>query len=156
MNKQEPIIITKVSNGYYIKPLSSVFGDGMGGDQDIDVEMMIFRNIDEINAWMIEHFKEEEPIPAYDYNMDMDMNMNMDIDTNKSEATVLDLYGFVICIRCGKAYMGDDIESCCPECKEAINPTNVKPIEDDIKQAVQDEIQSEVRYPFDEEAKDDE
>ena len=146
MNKDEPIIITKVANGYYIKPLSSIFSDDEG---DQDIEMMVFSSFYQVNNWLRKHFDREEkkkPISNVD-------------------AALLDSTEFVICMRCGEAYHGKDIEALCSTCEtianEDNNPLNIKPIEDEIIAEVQRDMESEKdvgkeAYPFPREAEEDE
>ncbi len=60
MNKGEPLIIFRALNGYYLKPYRTVFE---GGDERI--EMVVFGNLNELEAFLRQHFestKEENSI----------------------------------------------------------------------------------------------
>lgn len=95
-NYKQPIIIHQVSNGYYIKPLSSVTAND---DGDFEVEMNVFSSTEQLFSWLKEYFNDESQQTAPE-SSEPEVHQNPSL--SDEELAMIVEAGFDVCPNCGK------------------------------------------------------
>lgn len=61
MDKGQPVTITKVANGFLVRPdRIQNFVSNFGGEKLLDEATYVFPNILDLTEWLMQHFEEKE------------------------------------------------------------------------------------------------